>query len=83
MIKGSENGLLKKYNDTLSMNKKYRKPNKFNTSHFIVCHYAGEVEYEIGGFLEKNKDTINEIITETLAKSGCGLICELFENAPV
>lgn len=67
----------------LSSNKKYKKPNKFNSYNFIICHYAGEVEYEISGFLEKNKDTINEIITDTLSKSSSPLISELFENVPV
>ena len=69
MIKGTDNGLLKKYNDMLQSNRKFKRPNKFGASSFIVCHYAGEVEYEIGSFLDKNKDTVNDSITETLALS--------------
>jgi len=34
-----------------------------------VCHYAGEVEYEINTFIEKNKDTLSELINDTLALS--------------
>lgn len=29
MIKGSDNGVLKKYNDILSSNRSYKKPSKF------------------------------------------------------
>lgn len=69
MIKGTDNGLLKKYNDMLSSNKKFKRPNKFGTSQFIICHYAGEVEYEINSFVDKNKDTVSDLIKSTLSNS--------------
>ena len=65
MIRGNDINLYKKYNDILQGNKSYKKPSKFNQTSFIVCHYAGEVEYKIGGFLEKNKDTLSKIICDT------------------
>jgi myosin heavy subunit len=78
MIKGTDNGLLKKYNDMLQANRKFKRPNKFGATSFIVCHYAGEVDYEISAFLEKNKDTVNESITDTLSLSKQTLLAELF-----
>lgn len=70
MINGNENGLLKKYNDMLQSNRKYKRPSRFQSTAFIVGHFAGDVEYEIGNFLEKNRDTVRDVINDTLAKSG-------------
>jgi myosin heavy subunit len=69
MIKGTDAKLLKKYNDVLNSNKAFKRPNKFGSTEFIVCHYAGEVSYEINGFIEKNRDTINDIVSSILGQS--------------
>ena len=78
MIKGNEKNLLKKYNDILSNNKAYKKPNKFGATEFIVCHFAGEVMYEISGFIEKNRDTLSDVISNTLSQSKSSLISHLY-----
>ena len=36
---------------------------------FIVQHYAGKVEYHTEGWLEKNKDLLNDNLTRVLAES--------------
>jgi myosin heavy subunit len=69
MIKGTDLKLLKKYNDILPGNKAYKRPNKFNSNRFIVCHYAGEVEYDIESFLDKNRDTVSDLINDTMTGS--------------
>eukprot|EP00286_Rhodomonas_abbreviata_P017229 CAMPEP_0181329374 /NCGR_PEP_ID=MMETSP1101-20121128/23272_1 /TAXON_ID=46948 /ORGANISM="Rhodomonas abbreviata, Strain Caron Lab Isolate" /LENGTH=678 /DNA_ID=CAMNT_0023438439 /DNA_START=88 /DNA_END=2121 /DNA_ORIENTATION=+ len=36
---------------------------------FVITHFAGEVEYSIANFLEKNRDTINESLKTILKQS--------------
>jgi myosin heavy subunit len=45
---------------------------------FIVCHFAGEVTYDVEGFVEKNKDSVSEIITECLSSSSLALIKSIY-----
>ncbi|KAJ3368479.1 Myosin type-2 heavy chain 1 [Allomyces arbusculus] len=55
---GSDKTLIAKfYNQFDKKHKFFGKPRFSNTS-FIVHHFAHNVEYEIEGFIEKNKDTV-------------------------
>ncbi len=45
---------------------------------FSVKHYAGNVTYEINGFIEKNKDTLFPDLIETMQSSGNPFIVALF-----
>ncbi|KAK5727106.1 class II myosin [Elasticomyces elasticus] len=45
---------------------------------FTLTHYAAEVEYETEGWLEKNKDPLNDNITRLLAGSSNKHIANLF-----
>ena len=47
---------------------------------FIVKHYAGDVEYRTQGWLEKNKDPINEAVARLLALSEIPAIASLFSE---
>ena len=78
LTKGSDAKLIKKYNDTLSGRKGFSRPNKFNSNRFIINHYAGSVEYDITGFLEKNLDTVNDMIGQVMNTSGQGLLKKLY-----
>ncbi|GAA5943506.1 hypothetical protein JCM10213_005510 [Rhodosporidiobolus nylandii] len=45
---------------------------------FTVSHYAGKVEYRTDGWLEKNRDPLNDNITSLLAQSTDSYVAGLF-----
>jgi myosin protein heavy chain len=47
---------------------------------FILTHYAAEVEYSTAGWLEKNKDPLNDNITRLLAASSDKHVAQLFAD---
>ncbi|CAO2578118.1 Myh7b [Lemmus lemmus] len=52
-------------------------------AHFEVVHYAGVVPYSIVGWLEKNKDPLNETVVPIFQKSQNRLLATLYENYAV
>ncbi|EWC48118.1 hypothetical protein DRE_02697 [Drechslerella stenobrocha 248] len=61
-----------------------KKSNKYRSSMlsqgFVLTHYAAEVEYSTEGWLEKNKDPLNDNITRLLAASRHQSIAQLFAD---
>ncbi|XP_056241618.1 myosin-7-like [Seriola aureovittata] len=55
------------------------KKRKYET-HFEVVHYAGVVPYNITGWLDKNRDPLNETVVALFQKSSNKLMAGLFEN---
>ncbi|GLD95201.1 hypothetical protein PINS_up003843 [Pythium insidiosum] len=58
---------------------------KFNNMLFTIRHYAGDVTYNGGGFLEKNKDTLPTDMIQLLTGSSCAVISNIFsppDNQP-
>ncbi|KFW78601.1 Myosin-7B, partial [Manacus vitellinus] len=49
-------------------------------AHFEVVHYAGVVPYNIIGWLDKNKDPLNETVVSIFQKSQNKLLACLYEN---
>uniref|UniRef100_A0A669PW79 Myosin-7 n=1 Tax=Phasianus colchicus TaxID=9054 RepID=A0A669PW79_PHACC len=49
-------------------------------AHFSLIHYAGTVDYNIIGWLEKNKDPLNETVVGLYQKSALKLLASLFSN---
>lgn len=47
---------------------------------FTLQHYAGKVEYGVEGWLEKNKDPLNENLVNLLSRSGSPFLVSLFEE---
>lgn len=62
----------------------HRKSPKYRASRlsqgFVLTHYAAEVEYTTEGWLEKNKDPLNDNITRLLAASSDPHISNLFSD---
>ncbi|KAF8634039.1 hypothetical protein AX17_004304 [Amanita inopinata Kibby_2008] len=52
-------------------------PSRFEMG-FIIQHYAGKVEYRTDGWLEKNKDPLNDNISRVLAASSERYVASLF-----
>ncbi|XP_072833156.2 myosin-7 [Pogona vitticeps] len=49
-------------------------------AHFSLMHYAGTVDYNIIGWLQKNKDPLNETVVGLYQKSSLKLLANLFAN---
>ncbi|KAK2711652.1 hypothetical protein QYM36_012690 [Artemia franciscana] len=51
-------------------------------AHFAIVHYAGTVAYNITGWLEKNKDPLNDTVVDQLKKGTNALVVEIFSDHP-
>jgi len=51
-------------------------------AHMGICHYAGTVNYNITGWLEKNKDPLNDTVVDQIKKGSNALLVQLFANHP-
>merc|ERR1712048_1121299 len=50
-------------------------------AHFACIHYAGTVSYNVTGWLEKNKDPVNDTVVEIMkSNSTCNLLILLWED---
>nr|XP_043886358.1 unconventional myosin-Va isoform X3 [Solea senegalensis] len=80
MPKGSDDSWAQKlYNTHLKSCSLFEKPRMSNRA-FIIQHFADKVEYQCDGFLEKNKDTVNEEQINVLKASKFDLLVELFRD---
>uniref|UniRef100_A0A8C2I065 Myosin VAb n=1 Tax=Cyprinus carpio TaxID=7962 RepID=A0A8C2I065_CYPCA len=80
MPKGSDDSWAQKlYNTHLKKSSHFEKPRMSNKA-FIILHFADKVEYQCDGFLEKNKDTVNEEQINVLKASKFDLLVELFQD---
>nr|XP_015837784.1 PREDICTED: myosin heavy chain, muscle isoform X13 [Tribolium castaneum] len=51
-------------------------------AHFAIGHYAGNVPYNITGWLEKNKDPLNDTVVDLYKKGTNKLLVEIFADHP-
>lgn len=77
MPRGSDESMLEKFHHSLNKFDTYSRP-KGNTPQFSITHYAGEVTYQIDGFLDKNRDTLALDLVAVMRLSSVELISGLF-----
>merc|ERR1719187_3064925 len=68
----------------LGKNKAFEKPKPGKgkgEAHFSLVHYAGTVDYSITGWLDKNKDPLNESVIQLYQKSSVKLLAVLYPPA--
>merc|ERR1712227_632471 len=51
-------------------------------AHFSILHYAAQVSYNVTGWLEKNKDPLNDTIVEMIKNGSNALMIECFKDHP-
>ncbi|XP_069646831.1 unconventional myosin-Vb-like [Haliaeetus albicilla] len=77
MPQGSDGSWAQKLYQTHLSSSHFQKP-KRPTDAFVVCHFAGKVEYQCDGFVEKNRDAVPEELVGLLRASKSALLAELF-----
>ncbi|XP_052662896.1 myosin heavy chain, skeletal muscle, adult-like [Harpia harpyja] len=71
----------KLYDQHLGKSGNFQKPKPAKgkaEAHFSLIHYAGTVDYNISGWLEKNKDPLNETVIGLYQKSSVKTLALLF-----
>uniref|UniRef100_A0A4W5LB07 Myosin motor domain-containing protein n=1 Tax=Hucho hucho TaxID=62062 RepID=A0A4W5LB07_9TELE len=75
----------KLYSQHLGKTKAFEKPKPAKgkaEAHFSLVHYAGTVDYNITGWLEKNKDPLNDSVCQLYQKSGVKILAALYPPPP-
>ncbi|XP_075040960.1 myosin-4-like [Mixophyes fleayi] len=73
----------KLYEQHLGKCKNFEKPKPGKgkaEAHFSLVHYAGTVDYNISGWLDKNKDPLNESVLQLYQKSSVKLLSFLYSS---
>uniref|UniRef100_A0A5F9D9P2 Myosin, heavy chain 3, skeletal muscle, embryonic n=1 Tax=Oryctolagus cuniculus TaxID=9986 RepID=A0A5F9D9P2_RABIT len=71
----------KLYDQHLGKSANFQKPKVVKgraEAHFSLIHYAGTVDYSVSGWLEKNKDPLNETVVGLYQKSSNRLLAHLY-----
>ncbi|XP_077481498.1 myosin heavy chain, skeletal muscle, adult-like [Stigmatopora argus] len=73
----------KLYDQHLGKSNNFQKPKPVKgkaEAHFSLVHYAGTVDYSITGWLDKNKDPLNETVVQLFQKASLKLLAFLYSS---
>jgi len=84
-IKLEEHGMMNRKPDNKALLRSYyaiesesfSKP-RFGEESFVVKHFAGDVEYSIENFIEKNNDSLNQQLLDLMKGSSVGFVQTVF-----
>jgi myosin heavy chain 9/10/11/14 len=79
MPKGSDETFTSKVYEIWDGNSKQFKHSRLRNKGFILTHYAADVEYSTDEWLSKNKDPLNDNITNLITNSSDSYFASLFE----
>lgn len=77
--RGSDDKLLEKYHQQFGKSPHYQKPKTMQPV-FGINHYAGCVDYNVHGFMVKNKDKLGEDVAEALLASENAFVAEIMSD---
>jgi len=75
--KANDDTFLAKLNEHHERNPLFEKP-RFSKNNFCFRHYAGVVEYEVDGWIEKNKDPLQDDLELAMKSSKDQFVVDLF-----
>ncbi|XP_039878393.1 unconventional myosin-VIIb-like isoform X1 [Simochromis diagramma] len=78
--KGTDATMLEKLNQHHKGHKNYIASRSERDTNFGICHFAGLVQYDSNGFLEKNRDAVSSDIIKMLDMSANKLLRDIFES---
>ena len=67
--RGSDSAWVEKMSQQFPKGHEYYEPKRLSRTEFVVKHYAGPVDYESTGFLEKNKDSMSQDLTDVMGST--------------
>ncbi|XP_070694396.1 myosin heavy chain, fast skeletal muscle-like [Pempheris klunzingeri] len=73
----------KLYDQHLGKSAPFQKPKPAKgkaEAHFSLVHYAGTVDYNVAGWLDKNKDPLNDSVVQLYQKSSVKLLGHLYAS---
>ncbi|XP_067632478.1 unconventional myosin-Va isoform X2 [Eurosta solidaginis] len=78
MPKGSDESWAGKLIEKCNKYHHFEKP-RFGTTSFYIKHFSDTVEYDVYGFLEKNRDTVSKELVNVIRQSQMSLCKQLME----